>query len=80
MKKIALLAVVAALAASPAAAASKKNKPDDTFAKQNANTARILRDGLPLVLPTWSLPVYFNMHKEDAKAAPAHKHKKKRKM
>ena len=63
MKKFALLLAVAALAASPAAAASKhkKQKPDDTFAKQSANTMRILRDGMPLVLPSWALPVYFGM-------------------
>ena len=69
MKKFALVLFAAALAASPAAAAGKKKKPDDTFAKQSANTARILRDGLPLVLPSWALPVYFGtgMDKTGAK-------------
>ena len=63
MKKIALLLVVAAFAASPAAAAMKqKKKPDDTFAKQNANTMRILRDGMPLVLPSWAQVIYFTTY------------------
>ncbi len=66
MKKFALLLAVAALAATPAAASSKhhrhykKAKPQESvFAKQTANTLRILRDGAPLVLPSWALPVYF---------------------
>jgi hypothetical protein len=64
MKKIALLLVVAAFAASPAAAAMKhKKKPDDTFAKQSANTMRILQDGMPLVLPSWAQVIYFTMYK-----------------
>ncbi len=76
MKKIAALLVIAAFAASPAAAAHKKKKVDDTFAKQNANTARILRDGLPLVLPSWALPVYFGTHMDTTQA----KKKKSKKM
>ena len=80
MKKVALLLAAAALAAAPAAAATKHKhkhvKPQESvFAKQSANTMRILRDGLPLVLPTWSLPIYFHMHK-DAKATPKHHAKK----
>lgn len=64
MKKIALLLLVAAFAASPAAAASKHKKAkakqeDSVFVKQSKNTLRILRDGAPLVLPSWSLPIYF---------------------
>lgn len=62
MKKIVLMLAVAAFAAAPAAAATKhkKAKPQESvFAKQSANTMRILRDGLPLVLPSWALPVYF---------------------
>jgi hypothetical protein len=85
MKKIALLLVVAAFAATPAAAASKHKKAapkqDDTFAKQSANTMRILRDGAPLVLPTWSLPVYFGMNMDTTqKHKVAKKHSKKKKM
>jgi len=63
MKKIALLLLVAAFAASPAAAESKHKKPakqqESEFQKQAHNTLRILRDGAPLVLPSWSLPIYF---------------------
>jgi len=29
------------------------------------NTLRALRDGLPLILPSWSLPVYFGMHMDE---------------
>jgi len=69
MKKIALLLVVTAFAASPAAAAMKhKKKPDDTFAKQTANTMRILRDGMPLILPSWAQVIYFTMYKNQNNA------------
>jgi hypothetical protein len=85
MKKIALLLVVAAFAVSPAVAASKHKKAapkqDDTFAKQSANTMRILRDGAPLVLPTWSLPIYFGMNMDTTQTHKvAKKHSKKKKM
>jgi len=63
MRKIAALFVAAAFVAAPAFANDKKaEKTDDTFAKQNANTMRIMRDGLPLVLPSWSLPIFFGTH------------------
>ncbi len=87
MKKIALLLVVAAFAATPAAAASKHHKKsmakpkESVFAKQSANTMRILRDGMPLVLPSWSLPVYFGtgMDTSGHTAAKHHsKHHKKK--
>jgi len=78
MKKIALLLVLAAFAATPAAAAEKHHKKakqeESVFAKQNANTARILRDGLPLVLPSWAVPIYFGMHMDKTGTTPA-KHK-----
>jgi hypothetical protein len=72
MKKLVLLLVIAAFAASPAAAASKHKKSKETaeaeeLAKQHDNTRRALRDALPLVLPSWSLPVYFGMHLDDTK-------------
>jgi hypothetical protein len=31
-------------------------------AKQHDNTLRFLRDGVPLILPSWLMPVYFGMH------------------
>jgi hypothetical protein len=75
MKKIALLLAVAALAAAPAAAIAKDKKAkqeESVFAKQSANTMRILRNGLPLILPSWLLPVYFGMHKDADKDAKKH--------
>ncbi len=72
MKKIVLLLVVAAFAASPAAAATKEKKTKQTaeaedIAKQHDNTLRAVRDALPLVLPSWSLPLYFGMHLDETK-------------
>ena len=76
MKKLVLLLVVTAFAASPVAAASKHKKSEQTaeakqaaeaedIAKQHDNTRRALRDALPLVLPTWSLPFFFGMHLDE---------------
>ena len=76
MKKLVSLLVVAAFAASPAAAASKHKKSEQTaeakraaeaedIAKQHDNTLRALRDGLPLVLPSWSLPIFFGTHMDE---------------
>ena len=67
-----LLLVVTAFAASPAVAASKHKKSKEAaeaeeIAKQHDNTRRALRDALPLVLPTWSLPIYFSMHQDEKK-------------
>lgn len=69
MKKIALLLLVAVVAVSPAAAATKKKGKTGTNAtaqKYDSNEAswRLLKDGLPLVLPTWALPIYFGTHQE----------------
>jgi hypothetical protein len=77
MKKFVLWLAVAAIAGAPAAGIAKHKiakdqKPkqeESVFAKQSANTLRILRDGLPLILPSWLLPVYFNMHKDTDKNA-----------
>lgn len=86
MKKIALLLLVAAFAASPAAAASKHKKPakqqESEFAKQGHNTLRILRDGAPLVLPSYVLPIYFGtgMDTTQKPAAKPHKVAKAKKM
>ena len=72
MKKIALLFLVAAVAVIPAAADAKKKAKEttaDSAQKADPNDAgwRLVRDGLPLVLPSWSLPLYFGMHKEPEK-------------
>src|SRR5262245_41090810 len=73
MRKLISLLIVAAFAASsPAAAATKEKKTKQTteaeeIAKQHDNTRRALRDALPLVLPSWSLPFYFGMHLDETK-------------
>jgi hypothetical protein len=72
MRKLVSLLVIAAFAASPAAAATKQKKDKQTteaeeIAKQHDNTRRALRDALPLVLPSWSLPFYFGMHLDETK-------------
>ncbi len=72
MKKLVALLVVAAFAASPAAAAMKQKKTKqateaEEIAKQHDNTKRLVMDSLPLVLPSWSLPIYFSMHKDEKK-------------
>ena len=74
MKKLVPLLVVAAFAASPAAADTKEMKTKQTteadeIAKQHDNTLRAVRDALPLVLPSWSLPFYFGMHLDETKDA-----------
>ena len=46
---------------------SKEATEAEEIAKQHDNTRRALRDALPLVLPTWSLPVYFGMHLDETK-------------
>ncbi|MFN3657661.1 MAG: hypothetical protein ACK4UO_10445 [Pseudolabrys sp.] len=71
MKKFVIALVAASLAAAPAAAATKKKKAaapaseTSEFAKQSANTGRLLRDGLPLILPSWSLPIFFGMKMDE---------------
>lgn len=67
MKKIALLVLVAAFAVSPAMAATKKETPMDPAAAQRDASWRLVRDGAPLVLPTWAQVLYFGVYKKDAK-------------
>ena len=67
MRKIVLLVLVAAFAASPATAAKKKEKPIDAAAAQRDASWRLVRDGAPLVLPTWAQVLYFGIYKKDAK-------------
>ena len=69
MKTLVLLLVVAGLAASPAAAQKKDKQSTEAeeIAKQHDNTRRALRDALPLVLPSWSLPFYFGMNLDQTK-------------
>jgi hypothetical protein len=84
MKKVALLIAIAAFAATPAVAASKK-KPESEFDKamaQNKKNLSLIVQGLPLILPTWSLPIYFKMQEDADQPKPAKKKpaKKKKKM
>ena len=70
--KLVLMLVIAAFATSPAVAATKQKTVIQTteaedIAKQHDNTRRALRDALPLVLPSWSLPIYFGMHLDQTK-------------
>jgi hypothetical protein len=70
--KLILMLVIGAFATSPAVAATKQKTVKQTteaedIAKQHDNTRRALRDALPLVLPSWSLPMYFGMHLDQTK-------------
>jgi hypothetical protein len=79
MRKLISLLVVATFAASsPTVAGTKEKKQKQSteaeeIAKQHDNTRRALRDALPLVLPSWSLPFYFGMHLDDTKNKKAEK-------
>lgn len=71
MKKFALAFMAVVIAASPVFAATKQKKMTKEeveaaqIAKQNDNTKRALRDSLPLVLPSWSLPIFFGMKMDE---------------
>lgn len=83
MKKISLLIAVAVFAAAPAAAASKK-KPehknpqqmtfDEAMAYNQKNLSLVVK-GLPLILPSWAMPIYFSINKDEDK--PQHGKRKK---
>jgi hypothetical protein len=77
VKKIIMLFALAAFAAAPAAAAAKKKRHvahptkspqemtfNDAMAYNKKNLSLIVQ-GLPLVLPTWSLPIVFGLQKHD---------------
>lgn len=87
MKKLALLLVLSIAASVPAAAASKK-KPapvvdkdpqhmtfDEAMAYNKRNLS-VIPAALPLILPSWSLPIYFGMNKEADEPTPGKKKKK----
>ena len=93
MRKVALLVALALVAAAPTAAMAKtKKKPAkpaeqvqtdpqemtfDQAMEYNKHNLSLIPNGLPLVLPSWSLPVYFSVTKDEEPAKPARKHKKK---
>jgi type II secretory pathway pseudopilin PulG len=82
MKKVVILFAAMAFAVTPAVAAtkqkSKEAKEAEEIAKQHDNTLRALRDGLPLILPSWSLPVYFGTHMDETGKKPEKTAKKKK--
>jgi hypothetical protein len=68
MRKIVWLVLVAAFAVAPATAATKKQaKPMDAAAAQRDASWRFVKDGSPLVLPTWAQVLYFGVYKKDDK-------------
>jgi hypothetical protein len=83
MKKIALALLVAAFAAAPAAAASKhkkmtaQEKANAKAMEVNEQSWRIIRDGAPLILPSWAIPIYFGTHMDEQFAPKKNKKKKK---
>jgi hypothetical protein len=93
MKKLALLLALAIVAAAPVTAMAKTKKPAkpaqqvqtdpqkmtfDEAMEVNKRNLSLIPKGLPLVLPSWSLPVYFAVTKEEEPAKPAKKHAKKK--
>jgi hypothetical protein len=75
MRKAVLLAAVAAFAVAPAATGAKELTREQAM-EQNQKSWELVKQGLPLVLPTWSLPLYFGMHM-DEKLKPASAKQKK---
>lgn len=82
--KIAVLTIVAAFAAGPAMAAHKKKMPlpmdphkmtpEQAMAYNERNLSLIVQ-GLPLILPTWSMPIYFKMkehHDQEVRGKKKH--------
>ena len=90
MKELVALLALAALAAAPTMALAKKKKRhhvkphaiearemtfDEAMAYNQRNLSLIVQ-GLPLVLPSWSLPIYFKMqeHADEEKDGKRRKH------
>ena len=61
----------------PDAGPAKQAAEAEDIAKQHDNTLRALRDGLPLVLPSWSLPVFFGAHLDEKMKGETKTEKKK---
>ncbi len=83
---LAALIVAGAFAATPAVAASKKKMalpmdphkmtPEQAMEYNKRNLSLIVK-GLPLILPSWSLPIYFKMNEDKDRAKPK-RHRRKR--
>jgi hypothetical protein len=69
MHKTAVILAVLMAVSSPAFAKAKKAKPEvkPAHVVQQENTLRLLKEGLPLVLPVGLQVVYFNTHKDGLK-------------
>jgi hypothetical protein len=77
MKKIMTALIAAAVLATPALADSKKKPKMSEAEAQRDASWRLVKNGLPLLLPSWLLPVYFHMHDKDKdKDAKKGKHDK----
>jgi hypothetical protein len=44
---------------------TKEEKEAADIAQQHDNTRRAMRDALPLVLPSWAVPIYFGTHMDE---------------
>jgi hypothetical protein len=66
MKKIALLVLLAMVAAVPAQAAAKK-KAAKPPANPNEAGWRLIRDSLPMFIPTPVKIIYYHQQKQDKK-------------
>lgn len=74
MKKISLLLIFALFAAATASAAPKKKMLTyEEAMAQNAKSWRLVQEGLPLVLPSWAIPIYFMMYPRNKTQPNAHK-------
>ncbi len=92
MKKLAVLFTLTLVAAAPTAVMAKAKKPVkpaeqvqtdpqkmtfDQAMEYNKRNLSLIPKALPLVLPSWSLPIYFAVNKDQEPAKLAKKHKKK---
>ncbi len=86
MNKISVLLIVAVAAAAPAVAAPKKSAQQVKSPEQmtyeeamehNAKSWRLVQEGLPLVLPSWAIPIYFMIKGNNEAQQPAAKKTKK---
>ena len=69
MRKTAVLLALLMVASSPAFAKAKKAKPaaQPAVVSQNEGSARLVRDALPLLLPSAAQVVYFSAQKDAKK-------------
>lgn len=85
MKTTALVIAIAVALTAPALAASKKSKraakPADTMSeaqKTNDASFRLVKGSLPIFLPSWAVPIYVGVNKEQDETAKPRKVRSKR--